>query len=84
MGAYFHQDMFDLYDDEFAAVDAFVASDPERARALPNEVARVLHENSTEDELEALLRGFGLAFSTGGVTYREWLTQIADHVRAST
>ena len=83
VGAYFHQDMFDHYDDEFAAVDDFIASDISRARVLPAEISQALTAHPTEEALGQYLRGLGLAFSTNGLSYREWLTQIAEHVRAA-
>lgn len=84
IGGYFHEDMFEVYSDEFAAATDFAASDPGLAAALPGEVENLL-ARVTEAELEQHLDRLGNAIEPApGVTYREWLTQIADHVRTAT
>lgn len=84
MGGYFHQDVFDIYPDEFAAVDDFARSAPAYAATLPDEIADVLRRLPNEDALETYLAQLGCAIDSGDVTYREWLTQIADRVRSAT
>jgi ABC-type multidrug transport system fused ATPase/permease subunit len=84
MGAYLHQDYaYDgTVDDN---IDLFVSDTPDRAPALPAEVERALRELSSEAELEAFVDALGCQINAPrGLTYREWLTQIADRVRAAT
>ena len=83
VGAYLHEDVFELYADEFAAVDAFVSGAPDIATALIDDIDDVLSRSSGEEELRRSLEALGLAIEpAAGVTYREWLTQIADRARA--
>ena len=84
IGAYLNQDLFDFYPNVLAAVDDFVADNPGEAEHLIAEINQVLTENPTDDQLETLLDGLGIGFIADPITYREWLTQIADHVRATT
>lgn len=86
MGAYIHQDWSEdgtIWD----AVDLFVNQDPTAAGQLPKEIDDCLLALPTEPELKHYvidqLGGYYLADAHGG-TYREWLTQIADRVRAAT
>jgi hypothetical protein len=84
VGGYFHQDVFDVYPDEFAAVDNFVKSAPDLAAGLLSDIADLLANETTEDGLRGHLETLGIAIEPGDLTYREWLTQIADRVRAAT
>jgi len=84
IGAYLNQDLFDLYPDVMAGVDDFVTEAPDLAVALPGEIDRVLAAYPGEAELKTLLTQLGVGFVPGDITYREWLTQIADRVRAAT
>lgn len=84
MGAYLHQD-YDLDGTIDDNIDLFVVDTPDLAPALPAEVERALRELSTEAELEAFVDDLGCqVLPPRGLTYREWLTQIADRVRAAT
>lgn len=85
VGGYFHQDVFDVYEDEFAAADDFARSDPGLAAQLLADIPDLLDESPDEECLKTQLEGLGLAFRPDeGTTYREWLTRIADRVRAAT
>ena len=84
MGAYLHQDYaYDGTIDENIAL--YVVESPDLAPALPAEVDRALREFPSEQDLETFLDDLGCeVFPPHGLTYREWLTQIADRVRAAT
>jgi len=84
MGAYLHQDY--AYDGTIDDnVDLFVVDTPDLAPALPAEVERALRELLTEAELETFVDDLGCqVFPPDGLTYRAWLTRIADRVRAAT
>ena len=87
MGAYFHQDWHDEAADVAGVIDLYVANEEALAPLLPAEIDHVLATCDTEDELKRLvvdqLGGYYLADWDGG-TYRGWLQQIADRVRAAT
>ena len=83
MMGYLHQD-YRLVGDVQANVDEFIAEDPELASLLPSEIAWVV-EQLDESAAERLVVTLGAEVRPpAGVTYREWLTQIADRVRAAT
>ncbi|GAA4737059.1 hypothetical protein GCM10023350_21260 [Nocardioides endophyticus] len=84
VGVYLDEDIFENYANEFEAVDDFAGKNPELASKLPAEILSVLGTHDDEASLEALLQEFGIGIDTDGLTYREWLTQIADRVRAAT
>lgn len=85
VGAYLNQDLFDLYEDEFAALDDFAMQDPKLVRSLPDEITAAVQRNPDEDSLRRFLGELGIEVEpSSGLTYREWLTQIADRVRATT
>lgn len=83
VGAYFHQDWFDFYPDEDAAVDAFIAESDDLVAALPDEIAWVLATFRTAADLEAYLDSQHCDYipPEGVDAYPAWLTQIADRVR---
>ncbi len=86
MGAYFHQD-WDMDGDEWDVVALFIKDEPELAIEVPAEVEATLAAHPEEADLKAfILDGLGGCFAADrdGGTYREWLTQIADRVRAAT
>lgn len=86
MGAYFHQD-WDTYGDEWDVIDVFVRDQPHQAAPLIADIEATLAALTDEAELRAfLLNDLGACFvaDADGGTYREWLTQIADHVRVAT
>jgi hypothetical protein len=87
MGAYFHQDWEYEADDTMGIVDLFVQGEPVLAPLLPREIDDILATYQSEAELKTLviddLGGYYLADWDGG-TYRAWLQQIADRVRAAT
>lgn len=86
VGVYFNQDWFEDYANEDAAVAAFVAESDDLVARLPDEIAWVLSEYSTEAEVERYLDLQGCEYlppaSFGG--YRGWLTWIAERVRTAT
>lgn len=86
MGAYFHQD-WDLDGDEWDVVDLFIRQEPRSATALPADIDETLAAFPSEADLRAFildeLGGCYVADADGG-TYREWLTRIAERVRAAT
>ena len=86
MGAYFHQDWTLDHPDEWAVLAQFERDEPDLARKLPDEISEVLTEFTTEAELEHyVVRVLGGDFNAehDGGTYRAWLQQIADRVRAA-
>jgi len=84
LGAYFHQDWFDEYGNEDAAVDAFVAESQSHAPRLSGEVDWALASYPDESDLEQYLDTLGCEYvPRGSVTYRGWLTAIADRVRTT-
>jgi len=83
MGAYLHQD-YDFVGSVEDNVDAFVHETPDLAPALPGEVAELIASTSDEDELESILTTMGCQLRPLEGTYRAWLQQIADRVRAAT
>lgn len=87
LGAYVHQDWRTEADDIWGMVDLFVRDDPALASQLPAEIDALLQDSPSESELKKLviddLGGYYLADRDGG-TYRGWLQQIADRVRAAT
>ena len=83
-GAYLNQDVFDFYADEFAATDDFVRQDPDLAVQLLGEIRDALGRYPDEVGLKGFLDDLGVEIGPGDITYREWLTQIADRVRAAT
>ncbi|HEU5038930.1 MAG TPA: contact-dependent growth inhibition system immunity protein [Nocardioides sp.] len=86
MGAYFHQDWDLDHSDEWEVLLAFERDEPELSRQLPDEIAQVLARFQAEPELEQyLVRGLGADYNAryNGGTYRAWLQQISDRVRAT-
>ncbi len=86
VGAYFHQDWYDEFGDEWKAVDAFIAGSPSHVAHLPAEVEDLLSHTDSEGALEAYLDSLGCEYTPtseqGG--YRGWLTEIARRVEAAT
>ena len=86
MGAYFHQD-WDSDGDEWDVLELFRSDEPVLAAKLPVEIERTLAAYPDETRLKSfILDELGGCFAADwdGGTYREWLTQIADRVRAAT
>lgn len=84
LGAYFHQDWFDEFADEDAAVDAFVQGEPHLSGQLQAEVEDLLG-TMDEEQLETYLDSIGCEYLPGEATgYRGWMGQIATHLRAAT
>ncbi|GAA4376331.1 contact-dependent growth inhibition system immunity protein [Nocardioides caricicola] len=84
MGGWLHQD-FDIIGTVDENIDEFARKNPRRAATLPDEVAWLLSAHDSESELQAVLDRLGCdVMPDDGVSYREWLTHIADRVRAAT
>lgn len=84
LGAYFHQDWFDEFADEDAAVDAFVQGEPHLRGQVLAEIDDLLG-SMDEAQVAAYLDSIGCEYlPAGGVGYRGWLEQIAAHVRSAT
>jgi hypothetical protein len=80
---YFHQD-YDLIGTVDDNIDQYLADFADLAPSLPLEVDQV-SATLTEPEIEALMSRFGCELlPPDELSYREWLTQIADRVRAAT
>ncbi|MFC6287605.1 contact-dependent growth inhibition system immunity protein [Nocardioides sp. GCM10027113] len=87
VGAYFHQDWADEFDDDpDRAVDAFVRDSPTVAPRLPREVDELLLKLSNEDSIHSHLASLGSHFTPAPEdgSYREWLASVANRVRAAT
>lgn len=78
---YLHQD-FDLqYGSMWAAVDAFIADEPDAAR-ITTEIALVLETFASEGAAEAYLDELGCEYAADwdGSTYRGWLEEVSRRV----
>ena len=84
LGAYFNQDWADFYSDEATTIDLFVDESPGYREVLPGEIDQVLAAFPDDDGLETYLDSQGCEYIPQGTTYRAWLQQIADRVRAAT
>jgi hypothetical protein len=84
MGSYLHQD-YDLVGTVDDNIDTFVRDFSDIAVALPTEVQELLSQQPSEQDLEDLLGALGCQLRPpNGLSYRAWLTQIADRVRQAT
>lgn len=86
VGAYVNEDVFDFYDDVWAALDDFIAGAPDDARTLPGEIATLLETHADEDSLKQFLLyelavGFLPDPNEGG--YRGWLIEVSRRVQAA-
>ena len=85
MGAYLNQDWSDDFEDEWAAVDAFVAESPSIAPLLPAEIDSVLASVTSEGGLEAWITEQGASYRpVPGATYRAFLQTVSERVRRAT
>lgn len=85
-GVYLNQDWAVEYATWREAVDAFIAESPDLAPSLPREIANVLCELRTDDELHAFFNAQGGAYRPRPEdgSYREFLTEIARRVESAT
>ena len=85
VGAYLNLDWLDDYEDEWAALDDFIAGEPQAARALPGEIAMVLTTYPTEEAVHAYLdelyTGYAADPDEGG--FRGWLVEVSRRVQAA-
>jgi len=83
-GGYMHQDWRDDYADEWAAVEGFVQDAPTKVAAFRREIATLLTEHPSEDEVRELvlddLESSYLA-EVAGWTYRAWLQALSNHAQ---
>jgi hypothetical protein len=85
LGSYFHQDLHEVYGDEWGALDQFIVNDPHRLAGLPEEIDGLLASKVSEGELREYVTAVGAEFRPGGEGgYRGWLTEIARRVREAT
>ena len=84
MGAYLHQDY--LYEGTVEDnVTLFMEEDSQLASQLPAEVDRLLASGVSEADIDRLVHELGCqVLPPDNTSYRDWLAQIADHVRAAT
>lgn len=81
MAGYFHQDWDTYGHDSRSVVDLYVSDDPELARLLPVEIARVLGDYPEETSVQRLVLDLGCetdALTPSG-SYRTWLTELATY-----
>jgi len=83
VGVYLDEDLFEAYRDEYEAADAFVNEQSRHAATLAGEIDQLLRSHADESALASHLGDLGLGINTDGLTCREWLTRIADRVRAA-
>lgn len=83
VGAYLNEDVFDFYKNPMAAVEAFIADEPD-APQLPSEIEHVLATYQSDPDLEKFLEGLGLGLILleDEGTYRAWLAGIAHRVES--
>ena len=87
VGAYLNQDWPDDYSDQWAALEDFVTQESEATPLLPREIAWLLATHPSEEAVKRYLEhdlGTGYAADWDGGTYRGWLTEVAERVRAAT
>ena len=83
IGCYLYQTWHDEYPDEWAALDDFLADGPpENVQALRTEIATLLTEHPSEDDVRRIvlddLDSCYLA-DVNGWKYRDWLQALSDH-----
>ena len=86
LGSYFHQDWMEEFDSDRTALSAVVNGEPREAivRAL-GEIDRLLKSEMPESDLrKALTAQIGCYFepASEGMTYRQWLHRVRDHLAA--
>ena len=87
LGGYMHQDWYDEYPDEWAALDDFLADGPpENARAFRTEIGALLTEHPAEDDVRRIVLdelGSCCLVEVGGWKYRDWLKALSDRAAQS-
>ncbi len=83
LGAYFHQDWFEEYGGEAAAVAAFIQESPTLAQQLPAEVEELIRSVGGDNEaIASVLADMGCEFQVqDDETYSGWLRDVARRVR---
>src|SRR3954452_24834161 len=83
LGGYMHQDWYDDYPDEWAALDGFLADGPpENAQVFCADIAALLAEHPIEEDLCRIVLddlGSCCLVEVLGWTYRDWLQALSAH-----
>ncbi|BBY88085.1 contact-dependent growth inhibition system immunity protein [Mycolicibacterium tokaiense] len=81
--AYFHQDWDLEAEDWEGVVDNYVDADPVSAplRELASEIDNLRAARSEEDLRTFLLKTVGVSYLPDPLTFKQWLDQIAAHLR---
>lgn len=80
MGAYFHQDFYEVHGGVLEALEDFIKEEPALASALPNEIEAFLETLSDDAAIHRELRRMGCCVfvGDGAGAYRQWLSEISD------
>lgn len=81
--AYFHQDWDLEADDWQGIVDSYINADPvaQPLRTLAQEIDDLREARPEADLRQFLVRTVGVYYSPEPLTYKEWLSQIAERLR---
>lgn len=83
LGGYFHQDWMNDAPDPSTVVDLFLnESNREQIAGVLSELTRLLNQDCSDDELQALLLKIGcdVHFPFFGVTARQWLVSVRGQI----
>lgn len=76
--AYFHQDWYAVYGDEWLVVQDFVDGEPDLAPLLPDEIREVVATLTEDADIKDYLLALGSCYTVAPeTTYREWLAEVA-------
>lgn len=82
IGAYFHEDWYHQHESWQDVVDDFLGDNPNRVRAVPDEIDALLISTSTTEELDRQLASLGCAYDPAE-GYRAWLEAVRDRIAAA-
>ena len=81
-GCYFHQDWVDEFDDDLAALNAIIKSEPAEQIAIGlEEIEQILRVEYSEDDLRNIMTNkVGCYFdpTSLNMTYVDWLSRVRD------
>lgn len=78
---YFPQDLYEIFGDERAAVNAFISEAPVRAARVPEQVHQVI-DSMSESDVEQFVLATGCEYiPPPDETYTGWLRDVARRVR---